>query len=101
MYSDKNYFLYTIFISIILMLSQSLLQSCRWSGLGKFCNLLILLFYPCLLYTLYLSYKNTNSKNNDHFKTRYIINTILSIIILMIWLLNMYKFIKKDPEFLN
>ena len=94
MYSDQNYFIYCIFLASMILLSMKLLNSCLFTGLGKFCNVLIIVLYPMVFYTIIKS--TEESKNSKYKNTRYIINSLFAVIIVLMWLVNIRNLLLKD-----
>ena len=96
MYSDQNYFLFCIFVVSIIALSLLLLTNCKFAGLGKFCNLLIVLFYIGLIYILLISIKETKKSDSIENKyTRYVINSILLLLVIILWIFNLVEMLRK------
>ena len=85
MYSDSNFFQFITCIFIIILTSIQLLQGCNLASsyLGM-CNMLMVLFYPVLIYTVGMSIYKTKESKKEYKLTRYIINGITLLILLMI-----------------
>lgn len=97
MYSDDNYYLFTIVIVAFIILTITVSQTCAgtfYGPMNKFCCLFILITYPFLVYIITKSIENTKkSKNNLNKQTRYIINGLLLFLLVIIWLIKLYQFI--------
>jgi len=102
MYSDNNFFAFTICIFVIIGVSQSLLHSCGiQSTIRGICNLFIILLYPILMYLVLNSIKETKKSENKD--TRHLLNALTMIVLFIVLIYNIkqllkFKF-KKRPEF--
>lgn len=95
MYSDTNFFQIITCVFIIVLTSIYLLRSCELSSnYYGICNLLMVLFYPILMYVIIKSIVETKNSERKNKLTRYLINVITLLILVLIFFNNVSMIVK-------
>jgi len=93
MYSDNNFFVFTICIFVIIGVSQTLLRSCSiGSPIMGLCNLFMIVLYPILIYLVVKSIEET--KHSQQKTTRHLLNALTLVILCLVLLFNISTLFK-------
>lgn len=96
LFSDKLFYQYAIFMFIFIIVSRTVLSACSWSFRDQnwLCSVFIIISYALLMYVCSMSIKETeNSKDEEVKLTRYFINGIIMLILVLTIGFNIYDIV--------